>query len=142
MADKLYNELLSIVESEVGDQITDSRALDDYGFSRIPGYVGTFPRTRGLEALKQLKRWQCMIINTTDAPGEHWCALYKFHKTLLFYDSFGRSFAELFARRAPRELINTEDDAEQAEVEYNCGARALAWILVCIHGGEKMAEKI
>lgn len=140
-AEHLYQELLIYAEKLVGNQITGSKLLDRVAFAVIPGYQGTYARTQGLKKLRQLKSRQCLVINTTDAPGEHWCAAYRFPKGTLFYDSFGRSFQELFGRK-PKGLWNTEDDAEQLIKEYNCGARVLAWLLVCIHGGQKAAENI
>lgn len=150
-AETTYDRLLRKVEKKVGDQITSQDQLDKFGTKYIPGYQGAFARTPGLQRVDRLRTNQSLIINTTDAPGEHWVGVYKFPRgVILVYDSFGRGFDQLFADRGRAEggrnrtkprhaLVDVEDDAEQGDEEMNCGARCLAWLLVCVREGPEVA---
>jgi hypothetical protein len=137
-AERLYNHVLDIVQQTMGSGITTNFQLDDYLGRVGPWYQGAFARTPGLAMITALSPGEGSIINTTD-EGEHWVAVYRFKSGVLSYDSFGRSFEELFNARG---LEDTEDDAEQALLEDNSGQRCIAWLLICKLWGSKMAKWI
>lgn len=136
VVESVYKVILRIVEMKMGNDFTMNTQLDEYMKDcNYEGYLGAFPRTLGLEIVDDLKIGECLIINTKDAPGEHWCALYMFPSgNTIFYDSFGRTFEELF--RQDDGIGNTEDDREQELIEQNCGQRCIAWLLLARTVGE------
>ena len=79
--------------------------------------------------------------------GTHWVALYTTPSRILAYDSFGRRVKSLAPsyKKLPirgRQLVDTEDDAEQHFIEENCGQRCLAWILTAQQKGAAAALAI
>lgn len=140
-AEALYAAILRHVESQMGNQITNNFQLDEYISRIVPHWTGSLPRTRGLDELGSVGVGNGMIINTTD-EGEHWTAVWRFGKCkMLFYDSFGRPFKQLFGEER-RCLKDTDDDVEQGMRQMNCGQRCIAWIILCVHFGYGYAKWI
>jgi hypothetical protein len=102
-------------------------------------YRGTFPSDR----IPQLKSNQCCIINldTSNEPGSHWIAVARGKGLQCYaYDSFGRKASKLIP--ALSGVIDSQQDAEQALIEVNCGARCIAWLYVLYAKGVKVALTI
>jgi hypothetical protein len=133
-----YNEILKIIESHMGNEITDENQLRSLGNDILgtTSFKGVFP----VDKMSKLKNKQCCIINldTSDMPGSHWVSIYKNKSKYCIYDSFGRRSSKilpsLIEKRNTSFVKSFQDsdyDAEQRIDENNCGQRCLAW-LYCI----------
>jgi hypothetical protein len=102
-------------------------------------YLGTFDaRHWPLLSAKQ----PYAIINTHPPPGVHWLGLCWTPKGTLVYDSYGRQTRRIFNGRPPRDIFETERDAEQKYAETNCGQRCCAFLYVCALMGPEQAKRI
>ena len=84
------------------------------------------------------------IINLDPPPGTHWIAVaWVAPQSLLVYDSFGsihpvpKALLQLYPKSR-----TTDPDVEQGLDETNCGARALAWLMLFDMFGAKSARHI
>ncbi len=81
---------------------------------------------------------------TDPGDGSHWIAVAHHRTGMWVYDSFGDLHEiprELKAIYGSRTHV-TDPDAEQGRKETNCGARALAWLLVMDMFGVREAKHI
>ena len=105
-------------------------------------FIGVFAADR----VPQIKHGQMLISNLdeSDQPGSHWIGVAKDKKGLLIYDSFGRKSNKIIPHLYSQyeKIIDTEYDKEQDEKEYNCGARALAFLMVYYKKGFDYAKWI
>lgn len=143
----IYNVVLHIVTKMYGNDLT---SIDDIYHMlkrfnlRITKDSGEFERSvyvcdysDGMKWLENdFKADASCIMNTMNAPGEHWvvCLYIKEIDQFIFYDSFGREFCKLM-NRCDLKLIHTERDAEQGEKEMNCGQRCVVFIIVSVFFG-------
>lgn len=84
------------------------------------------------------------IINLDPPPGSHWIAVaWLGPQSLLVYDSFGalHTVPEALLRLYPKSTT-TDPDIEQGLRETNCGARALAWLMLFDMFGAQDAKQI
>lgn len=134
-----YEQLLARVINDIGHAgTTTSTELASYMNSVMPGrFAGVFAASQGMP----LNSTRCYaIVNTTDAPGEHWLGVMKLRSGgMLVYDSYGRRVTLVNARH-PYSM--TEDDAEQTEEEDNCGQRVCAWLMLAEERGAAAAKRI
>lgn len=142
MAETAYKAYLSHVETVVGKLETNDDQLNQFGRLYIgTNFLGCFPRDR----IPDLKEYQSCIINEDihTGPGIHWMALFRGLDGYLFYDSFGRPH-KIIMNNLNKWKVKDADykDREQKLMETNCGARALAFLLVCYNLGPKYAELI
>lgn len=144
----ILNELLA--SSLVSNTVTDAQQLDDLGSALFGNeWSGVFSSDQfntikaasspGLyKGAKPPGQQSCLyaIINTKPKghPGEHWCAVFNNKKTPVVYDSFGRKIW--------KDSIPTDSDVEQHDLEHNCGARCLSWLLLVKHFGIDTALKV
>lgn len=92
------------------------------------------------------------IINTDKSAGKgiHWVAfIYDTQKNKFFiYDSFGRNSSTLIKtfisniKKRDSKFKDSKKDAEQRNVEMNCGQRSLAWLMFAQKFGLTKAMKI
>jgi hypothetical protein len=138
---ELYEICLRAVERAMNSNTTTSDTQLTAMGRAIFGsrYLGTF----------QAKAWPIIseqqpyaIVNTHDAPGEHWLGLFWTPLGTLVYDSFGRPTRMIMTIRPPKRLFETDDDAEQALQETNCGQRCIAFLWVCGLLGPDKAKRI
>lgn len=136
-AEALNKEILSIVEGLVGSDITSGTQLSKVGFPLIRGFRGVF----AADTVPDLASGESAIINTDPqgAPGTHWMALRRTPKNTLHYDSYGRTGSKVSHRLAGRGLVDADMDAEQTGKETNCGARSLAWLMLCDRWSPELA---
>jgi hypothetical protein len=106
-----YRSLLARVMDSIGDQITSAEELNQYMRPRLKGYLGAFPAS----AEPPLKDGECAIVNTHDAPGEHWTAIATIDGETVLFDSLGGG--------------DTDPDRDQY-LPNNCGAHCCAWLLL------------
>ena len=138
--DKIYNDFLKLFNKYFGVKATYNVDLDKIGKELIPNFKGVYPREE-IKRIPILKNGQSYIINT----GEHWVALYMNGDTLVIYDSFGRKYHELFHTVLSdlySDIVDTENDAEQAIKAETCGQRSLAWLATIQSVGIKKAMMI
>lgn len=141
-AEKLYGKLLNLTTQLVGKTTTYQNDLLRAG-QRVLGsaFAGVFAADN-IPRLNDLKRYAILNLDKSNEAGSHWIAVaHKDGKTFV-YDSFGRATAQILpelSRSGNGKTIDAEYDAEQHPKELNCGARALAWLLLFEMSGEKVA---
>ena len=120
-ADYTYRCLLQMVMDNIRHERTSSKQLNNYLESRIHGYLGAFAKS----AAPTLDDGQCCIVNTTDAPGEHWTAHASVDGRTVIFDSLGGG--------------DTDPDVDQLR-PANCGAHVCAWLLLFKQSPEKAMQ--
>lgn len=134
-----YDELLDEVISSIGHEGPTTREeLATYMNAALPGrFAGVFAANERMPL--NSTRPYC-ILNTKPAPGEHWLGVMLLkNNSLLVYDSFGRRVTLVNTNR-PWSM--TDDDAEQAQTEDNCGQRVAAWLRLAEERGPRAAKRI
>ena len=135
-AEQIYKQYLDFVISKIGSNETTSDQLEQFGFTYLPRgqFKGCFPR----DMIPKLNYGESCIVNedTHKGPGIHWMSLYH-GSTLIFYDSFGRTHKKVKVKVKAKDADPT--DREQKFKEMNCGARALAFLMVCYFQSENKA---
>ena len=124
LAEKEYNLYLMWVRRAIGNQVTYASTLEElcnYLFGDI--FVGVFAR----DEIPPKGGYALINLDTHDMPGSHWVA----RAGDLVYDSFGRN-VEMGTRQ-------TENDAEQGELENDCGQRCVAFLCVYHEFGPDVA---
>ena len=145
-SEALYDDILSRVENHTGIGSTFLSTLNSAGKKLFKEkFHGVYPS----DMVPQLSKTQpyCILnCDKSDMPGSHWVAMcYKTKKTSLFYDSFGRKPEKIIpaiVNGVNGRIESTEKDAEQHMTESNCGARCLAWLIVCDQCGLNAARYI
>ena len=139
-ADKIYNDVLKVVEGVLGSTTTYQRDLVTLG-KRLFGvkFRGVFAADR----IPKMNNGQYSILNLDKAsePGSHWIAVVKSAGDMLVYDSFGRSSKKIIPsvfKSGNGSVIDTEYDIEQADSQLNCGARSITALLVYHIWGREM----
>ena len=125
-AEHLYHTILTdICVPSLGNAVTYQSDLKRFGTLMLG-----FPLP--VLAADALADARLAIVNLdgSQEPGSHWVGIYDD----LFYDSFGR--------RNAIGLRDTELDAEQSEMEDNCGARVMAWLILCQYWGTGFGQFI
>ena len=82
--------------------------------------------------LSQRRPYAIVNLDNSTEPGSHWIAVsHVGPRKLLVYDSFGarHTIPSCIMKLYPRSIA-TDPDAEQGLKETNCGARAMAWLLM------------
>jgi hypothetical protein len=132
--DKKNKTILKHVESIIGNSTTSNTDLDQIAKSLFGNrYLGTFASDKFPRNMKDLHVFYCILnLDKTGQPGSHWVACVILPKSILIYDSFGRKSSEILpdAFKKGRKILDTEYDAEQDIKETNCGARAIAALVI------------
>jgi hypothetical protein len=122
--------LLKKVEKKIGNNkttySTDLDKLCKHYFNDM--FVGCYPSDQ-IPILSK-ERCYCIVnLDSSNQSGSHWVSLAYKHNKYIFYDSFGRSQNEILKSLNNRQVIQTENDAEQTVTESNCGQRSCAFLL-------------
>ena len=117
-----YQKALAlVVELMQTNGITSNTQLNEAGIALFGHhYAGTFPPAD----IPPPAPHQITIINTKNGRGEHWLLRFCNKTHGIWYDSFGREIKTLINTKYVHD--NTDNDAEQAVSESNCGQRCLA----------------
>lgn len=144
-AEATYRKILrDVVVPHLGNTTTYSRDLDTFcRYMLGKRWAGVYPG----DQVPQLGKGECCVANLdpADKPGSHWVALVRRRDgRLQYYDSFGRPYADTLGRVAgdPGRLADNDGDAEQRVDELNCGARCVAYLLVCQSWGDDVGRLI
>ncbi len=95
-------------------------------------YIGAVPSDK----IPVLKKNKYLIVNNEDSTqgGEHWLGVIKTdNDNVYIYDSFGRRHYKILPelkQSGNGYVLETENDPEQHKLEYNCGARCMASLMV------------
>lgn len=140
----------------VGNGITNDEELFDAARPLFGHhFAGVFPVDQLPETLgphsRDKRHPTYAILNLSRTPellngesGTHWIAVaYLAPQALLVYDSFGKlhDVPVEIAERYP-ESVTTNVSPDQHNQERNCGARALAWLMLFDLYGSKQASLI
>ena len=130
IAEVLYEKNLQKAIRLVGHDHTTGRDELNEAAKKLfkSKYLGTFSKSE-MESVQLTAKKPYAIVNTADAPGEHWQAQALHEGNVYTYDSYGIDG-------------DTEPDAEQKGVETSCGQRCLAWLLVVKQRGLEEALEI
>ena len=114
----LYEFTLNQIQKDLGSGITSDEQLEDY--------CTFLPKFRGIHAwdkTPKLKNLECCIINldTSDQPGSHWVALYKYKTKTYMFDSFDRKISSF-------RKIEIDSAVRQKPKEEDCGQRCIAFL--------------
>ena len=133
---EFYNKVLVKIEKVIGNGSTSDTELLNL-FEKLFGQ--RFKGIYSIDDTFELKQSEMAIFNLDkrNQPGSHWVAVVKDRKHYIVYDSFGRDI-----KLKQKNIINTEDDAEQDINEQNCGQRCVAWLVVVAVKGIKVALTI
>ena len=135
-AERFYNTALKIIEDEyTGDRVTYLSELENAG-KKIFG--DKFKGVYAADTIPTLDERQPYIIanlDNSDESGSHWVSIVHAGKgKCIFYDSFGRRSTKILkglGKYTSCKIVDTENDKEQHPLEFNCGARCIAFICVC-----------
>jgi hypothetical protein len=136
----IYDRLLKdVVYPMLGQKVTYSNDLHDVGEQLLgKDFVGVYPS----DQIPRLKNKQCCILNLDKAheAGSHWISVYRVGKTNLTYDSFGRKSSKIIP--SLKNVVDADYDIEQMIEEEDCGARSIAFLLVCKFWSPELAKLI
>lgn len=153
---RLYNDLTGDIASVMETNgITTTSQLDQIGKGLFGDkFLGSFPRDD--IPLDAMKPGDMVIINTDTStqPGQHWMPMARgviSKHSYYYHDPFAKYHLKFNPRvkmgqqgtgTTPTLVESDSSDQEQSFKEENCGQRALAWLLVFQHCGEKNASSI
>ena len=130
-----YEKILKDFESILGNDTTYNTDLERIGYKELgSGFAGVFSSDR-IPRLNEIKKYAILNLDHSKQPGSHWVAIAYDEKNddIIFYDSFGRHskriIPSLHSLYEDKDILNTENDAEQHSKENNCGQRSLAFLL-------------
>jgi hypothetical protein len=145
-AERIYNVIFKkIIIPLTGDKTTYLDELEGVGHKLLGvKFAGVFPADK-IPKLNDLKKYAILNLDTSKEPGSHWVAIAKNGDDTYIYDSFGRSHTKIIKRLSYSgngRIIDTDRDVEQDIKETNCGARCLAWLVLCDKWGADVAKLI
>lgn len=145
-AHSLYNEILKMMHSLLGKEMTYGGKLQSIARELIGSNVGVSARDEFLNIILESDREKAYYIvntDTIDLPGTHWMLVYQDGNNLYFYDSFGRKWKDMIPElsKVPYFKIKNFDtsDREQKMKQTDCGPRVLAIALLIKHFGIETA---
>ncbi len=145
-AEKIYNKILKmVVEPLTGIKTTYSDELNRISKLVLGSEFHGVYASDMIPDLTKDKPYAILNLDKTGLPGSHWIAVAKDGEHTYCYDSFGRSHVKIIPSlkgSGNGKIVNTELDAEQTQKEENCGARAIAFLLVFKHWGADIARWI
>lgn len=137
-----YNRFLSDMYEIMGNTTTWGLTLDRV--SRVlfdKKFHGVYPSDK-IPKLNRKKPYAIVNLDTSKQNGSHWVALAKVGNVYIVYDSFGRSHTKILPNLKLKNVIDTEEDAEQHAIQLDCGQRCIAWLLTLHYYGVQDALKI
>lgn len=109
-------------------------------------YIGTFAQDELPDAIYEKNNNLYAIINvdTKLMSGSHWVAIAGLPNStkILVFDSFGRASKTLLPTLKQTNVINTDLDAEQKQIQESCGQFSIAWLIFLDKYGFKNAKLI
>lgn len=128
-----YRKFLRVAVKALSNKTTFGIQLQKYG-RKIFGlkFHGVYMSDQIPRNLSRHRPYAIVNLDKSTGPGSHWIAVaYRGAKKLWVYDSFGdlNKPPPQIKRLYPRSVL-TDPDAEQSILETNCGARAMAWLMV------------
>ena len=132
-----HNQVLKSMIDKLGNEATTTTQLDEMGKKvfKKSEWGGVYPSDK----LPRLGKNKYYIMNTDSSSqnGTHWIAIFG---GKYFYDSFGRSAKDLSKVLVKKKLIPTNKNVEQSMRSENCGARAIAYLILYKIYGEDVTE--
>lgn len=143
-ANKIYNQVLKLVEAKLSNTTTYQRDLLNFG-KRVFG--DKFVGVHASNEIPKLKEGDYAILNLdkSSEPGSHWIAVAMKNNNTHVYDSFGRDSKKIIPsvfKSGNGKILDADDDAEQEDSELNCGARSISFLLVFHIWGKDVAMLI
>lgn len=152
MARKIYRDILRHVEEVLGNKETyedELRTIAKRVFGKRFAGVYAADDIDFKDIFKQGKKYAIMNASRRITGGSHWYAVYKLSDDyLLVSDSFGRPIEQYcedianITQHGRVKIINTDRRPEQKITEDNCGARSIAWCILCDVFGSDVAVLI
>ncbi len=132
-AEAEYEKILRHIEDKYGNKETNNVQLDKIGHKL---FNNKFKGVYAADTIPVLPEDSYAIVNLDESnkPGSHWVAVVKHNDHSYIYDSFGRKTFKILPSiiQSGNGLVEmTENDAEQDDLEENCGQRSLA--ALCIY---------
>ena len=145
-AHRIYDKILEIVKKSTKGKTVYSDNLLKYGNVFLPHeFKGVFA-SDNLPKLNAQKPYAIVNVDSQHQNGSHWLAVIHTKKgKMLVYDSFGRKSKELVPalfKGEGTEIIDSDYDPEQLPSQVDCGARCLAYLVLCKYWNEDMAKLI
>ena len=114
----LYEYTLKEVQKDLGNGITNDEQLNKY-CTFLPKFRGT----HAWDEIPKLKNLECCIINldTSNQPGSHWVAIYKYKNKMYMFDSFDRKISTF-------RKVEIDKAVTQKPKELDCGQRSIAFL--------------
>ncbi len=136
---EVYNSLVSLLSSVLGNKTTNNRQLGRVGRQLFGNeFLGVFPRDK-IPVFPKGKSFCIINTDTSDGRGVHWTGLACQGRRVYGYDSYGRDINKLLNVKG---VVNSDmSDKEQRTLERNCGQRVMSWLLV-FKGNPKIALQI
>lgn len=131
-AESDYSKILNRIERKYGNKETNTDQLTKIGKKMFKmKFKGVF----AADQIPLMKNKEYAIINLDDSDqgGSHWIAVIKEKNKVLIYDSFGRRTFKILPeliQSGNGVVLETENDAEQGDLEENCGQRCLVALKV------------
>ena len=142
--DNINNHILNnIIIPLVGNKTTYQNELDKIGKLLLNNKFSGVYASDNIPKLDSNKKYAILNLDKSNEAGSHWVAVAKHNNNLYIYDSFGRPHTKIIpslSKSGNGKILNTELDKEQEEIETNCGARCLSWLLLFDNWGHKMAQ--
>ena len=145
-ANKIYNQILTMVQSQVGSTTTYQHVLQKFG-EKLFGkkFEGVFAADH-IPKLSKESPYAILNLDDSDEPGSHWVAVVLVTPgDIMVYDSFGRKTKHILPsifKSGNGNIHMPDDDVEQDDAEKNCGARSFAFLLLYHFYGHKMSMLI
>ena len=145
-ANKIYNQILKLVEGQLGSTTTYQHTLQRFG-KKLFGtkFAGVFAADE-IPKLSKETPYAILNLDKSNEPGSHWVAAVLVSPgDIMVYDSFGRKTKHILPsifKSGNGNIHMTDPDPEQADSQENCGARSFAFILLYHFYGHEMAMLI
>lgn len=144
----LYKEILKEVENILGSDTTYLSSLTKVAKQFLGDkYKGTFT-SDAIPFLTDTKPYCILNLDKSTEGGSHWIGLVKYPKQTkyLLYDSFGRKTSDIIPSVLNKfgngNVIDTDYDKEQIEVEMNCGQRSISFLILTDLFGVSNSKKL
>ena len=145
-ANAIYNSILSLVVKPITKgKTTYENNILKFGKQFLKKEFSGVYASDTLPKLKSTSPYAVCNVDNSFQKGSHWLAVIRIGPNkILVYDSFGRKSSELVPNIVGNgmSIVDSDYDAEQQPDEVDCGARCLAYILMCKHWGVKLAKLV
>lgn len=138
----MINEIYKQAVKEICSMFGSADETDEIELSKVGRHLfgdkfsGVYPADEEID-FSGKKCYAIINLDPSFMPGSHWVALIKGKNKYFGYDSFGRPLQKILpdttrklTAGGKKNIINSEDDAEQKVTENSCGQRSLASIFI------------